>query len=551
MSTLCKLTRLSLAASIIVVLSGCATSTLRDAERTTDRDMAEADASIATLHAAEASAVRVHESGYWVANQSQPLSIKPEMISCNLTMHEAVPLTLSMFADKLQRICGVPVRVSADALRPPSASVSASDVAKGDAGDKNGSRAIVIGPNGPSGDKAPEPKEPTVMPNWQGDLPGLLDSVVAQVGVHWRIKGGEVHIFRTETRTFQIYALPGTDALSSSVTTSNMSSMGISGGGGTGGGGGGGDGGVSGQAGSAQSVATTLTSSVMNDVAKTVQAMVTPGQGKFTLAPGTGSMTITDTPDVLDRIASFIETQNKLLTKQVVLNVKILSVTFDRTDQYGVDWNLAYNGALFGSGITSADAGAVEGAGANVKILKGPFKDSSLLIKALSAQGKVSVVTQPSVTTLNLQAVPMQVSTQTGYVASVTSNQVAQAGTSMGIQPGTVTTGFNMMLLPYAMADRQVLLQYNISLSNLAKLETFGDKKTGQVQLPTVDLRAFAQKVRLRSGETLALSGFEQNSDTSKRSGVGSPNNQLLGGNRYAEKHHSVIVILITPVVAG
>jgi type IVB pilus formation R64 PilN family outer membrane protein len=198
--------------------------------------------------------------------------------------------------------------------------------------------------------------------------------------------------------------------------------------------------------------------------------------------------------------------------------------------------------------ISPAD---VDGANANVHVLKGPFKDSSLLVKALSAQGKVSIVTQPSVTTLNLQAVPMQVATQTGYVASVTSNQVAQVGTSVGIEPGTVTTGFNMMLLPYAMADRQVLLQYNISLSNLAKLETFGDKNTGQVQLPTVDLRAFAQKVRLRSGETLALSGFEQNSDTSKRSGVGSPNNQALGGSRYGEKHHSVIVILITPVVAG
>ncbi len=341
-----------------------------------------------------------------------------------------------------------------------------------------------------------------------------------------------------------------TDAPASTTTiTATPSGGGDAGGGG----GGGGSQGVGGQAGSAQSVATTLTSSVMDDVSKAVSGMLTAGQSKLTLSKATASITVTDSPDVLDRIASYIDHENKLLTTQVVLNVKILSITFDRKDQYGVDWNLAYNSARTGTnGTTDTGAIKVEGNTANIHILKGPFKDSSLLVKALSEQGKVSVVTQPSVTTLNLQAVPMQVATQTGYVASVSNTQVAQAGTSMGIQPGTVTTGFDMMLLPYAMADNQLLLQYNISLSDLAGIDTFGDEKSGMaVQLPTVDLRAFAQKVRLRSGETLALSGFEQNSDTSDRSGVGSPNNQALGGSRMAKKNHSVIVILITPVVAS
>ncbi len=129
-------------------------------------------------------------------------------------------------------------------------------------------------------------------------------------------------------------------------------------------------------------------------------------------------------------------------------------------------------------------------------------------------------MTQPSVTTLNLQAVPMQVATQTGYVSSTSSTSTPQVGISVGIEPATVTTGFNMLMLPYAMADKQILLQYNISLSDLKRLEKFGEKATGQVQLPTIDLRAFSQKVRLHSGETLVLSGFEQQSDTSDRSGL-------------------------------
>ncbi|NID04708.1 PilN family type IVB pilus formation outer membrane protein [Luteibacter jiangsuensis] len=560
MTTIRTLVRLTMAASIAVALSGCATSALRSAERTNDQDMSLAGAQVATMRAIQAPTVRVHEHGYWVAKESQPLSAAPETVSCDLTMFEASPVTLSQFADKVSRICKIPVHVSADALHVPQAS--------GKGGDDNvAGHTVILGPPQASANNAPE--EPRVSLNWQGSLVGLLDSVGAQLDLHWRVRNGAVHIFRTETRTFQIYALPGTDALSSSVTTSTMSSMGI-GGGSSGGGGSGGDsgasagaspgggaggaggsgGGVSGQAGSAQSVATTLTSSVMDDVSNAVSGMLTPGQSKFTLSKATASITVTDSPDVLDRIASYIDHENKLLTTQVVLNVKILNITFDRTDQYGVDWNLAYNSARAGSIGTAATD--VKGNTANVHILKGPFKDSSLLIKALSEQGKVSVVTQPSVTTLNLQAVPMQVATQKAYIASVSNTAVAQVGTSTGIQPGTVTTGFNMMLLPYAMADNQLLLQYNISLSDLADLVTMGDKDSPtSIQLPTVDLRAFAQKVRLRSGETLALSGFEQNTDDSQRSGVGSPNNQFLGGSRKAVKNHSVIVILITPVVAS
>ncbi|MBB5390530.1 MULTISPECIES: PilN family type IVB pilus formation outer membrane protein [unclassified Herbaspirillum] len=543
-NTIRTMIRLGVAASVVTALGGC-TSVIRGAESANERGMAEAGDRIAAMRAVQAPAVRVHEQGYWVATKSLLLEPKSQDVACDLTLYEASPVTLRQFADKVSRICGVRVHVSADALHTPR-NVGADDA---DKSGKNGPRTINIGPSR-AGATAPPP-EPKVSLNWQGPLSGLLDSMGSQLDLHWQFRDGAVYVFRNETRTFQIYALPGTDALSSSVATDTSASVGVSGGSqgsASGGGGGGGQqGGVSGQGGSVQSVATTLTSSVMDDVAKAVSGMLTPGQSKFTLSKATASMTVTDAPDVLDRIARYIDHENKLLTKQVMLNVKILNIDFDRTDQYGVDWNLAYKSARAGGELISNND--VLGNSVNVHILKGPFKDSSLLLKALSSQGKVTVVTQPSVTTLNLQAVPMQVSTQTSYVASITNTLVAQTGNSVGIEPGQVTSGFNMMLLPYAMADNQLLLQYNISLSSLDKLETFGDKATGQVQLPTVGLRAFAQKVRLRSGETLALSGFEQSTDTSKRAGMGSPDNFLLGGSRYGQQRHGVTILLITPVV--
>ncbi|OCQ53410.1 Outer membrane lipoprotein BfpB precursor [Photorhabdus australis subsp. thailandensis] len=523
--------RLILLPCIVAGLLGCAA--ISNVDHRADTEMAKATDIIKELRKTPAATVvHVHEHGYWVSTKEIPSKKEGETVSCMLTLEEAEPMTLNQFAEKIKRICGVPVLISADARLM---------VYPGSASDEKGSgrEVVVVNSNTQSASERGESEEMKINVNWHGSLAGLLDSVVLSVGLHWKVHNGAVHIFKTETRVFQIYALPGTDALSASVTATTSATFG-------GGSLGGED---SGNSGSSQTLATSLTRSVMDEIKKTVSNMLTPGEGKLTLSMATASLVVTDSPEVLDRIKDYIDQQNKLLTTQVVLNVKILNLMFDRSDQYGVDWSLAYKSAHIGVGGEGSSAIDGNGISTNIHILKGPFSDSTLLIKALSDQGKVSIVTQPSVTTLNLQAVPMQVATQTGYVSSISNTSTPQVGTSVGIEPATVTTGFNMLMLPYAMADKQILLQYNISLSDLKRLEKFGEKETGQVQLPTVDLRAFSQKVRLHSGETLVLSGFEQQSDTSDRSGLGSPDNQFLGGGREGKRNHNVIVVMITPIV--
>ncbi len=524
--------RLVLLPCIAAGLSGCAA--ISNVDRQADAEMANATGIIKELRNTPAmTAVHVHEHGYWVSTKEIPSKKEGETVSCMLTLEEAEPMTLSQFAEKIKRICGVPVQISADARFAvhPSAAPALEEK-------ENGQGIVVDNSNAQSVSESGESEEMRINVNWHGSLAGLLDSVILSSGLHWKVHNGTVHIFKTETRVFQIYALPGTDALSASVTATTSATFG-----------GGLNGSDSGNSGSSQTLATSLTRSVMDEIQKTVSNMLTPGEGKLTLSMATASLVVTDSPEVLDRIKDYIDQQNKLLTTQVVLNVKILNLTFDRSDQYGVDWSLAYKSAHIGVGGEGSSVTDGRDISTNIHILKGPFSDSKLLIKALSAQGKVSIVTQPSVTTLNLQAVPMQVATQTGYVSSISSTSTPQVGISVGIEPATVTTGFNMLMLPYAMADKQILLQYNISLSDLKRLEKFGKEETGQVQLPTIDLRAFSQKVRLHSGETLVLSGFEQQSDTSDRSGLGSPDNQFLGGSRQGKRNHNVIVVMITPIV--
>lgn len=550
-STARRATKLVSSAVLMTLFSGCAMQEIARVDERADDRYGEARAMAADMREAKSGrAMTVHSKGFWVDTRPMTLSRETAMRDCAFTWRTFDEVTLGEVTERVRKICGVRMVVSSDVGKDNRSSTVNADRSRDD------------GPRFDPRDRLPMimdavqtegPLDLTVRADYQGQLSGFLDTITAQLGVSWRYEADTVRVFRLETRSFAIHALPGTDSLVSAVSNSTSAEMGTNdssgGGGGGGGGSSGGSGGGSGNSGSVQNLTSSIKRSVQEDIAKTLQSMLS-SEGKLVMSSSTSQATITDTPDVLDRVGAYIESINQMLTTQVALDIKVLSVTLNREDRYGIDWKAAYQSAsALGGWINGFGLGKAADGQGNVQILKGPFANTNALLNALSEQGKVAVVTQPSVTTLNLQAVPMQVATQTSYVSSVSNNQTANVGSSTTITPGTVTTGFNMLLMPYAMADKQLLLQYNISLSDLKSMETFGDKASGQVQLPTVDMRTFSQRVRLRSGETLALTGFEQNRADSRRSGVGDPNEHWLGGGRSADQAHTVMVVLITPRV--
>ncbi|EAA5550577.1 PilN family type IVB pilus formation outer membrane protein [Salmonella enterica subsp. enterica] len=464
----------------------------------------------------KSSLVKIHETGFWVDKKNVPLKKDAAFINCPIMLNEASSLSINELGRKIESICHIPVVIK---------NVVASE--KNEDGGGNGTEV---------------PPSPYVSVNWKGPLKGLLDDISVRTGYSWRLDAGRVVFFYRDTRTFQIYALPGTDTVSLGLKSSGTGKNSGSGDAGSGGG-------SDDDSETKISVSSELTSEVLHDIEKTVKSMLSPS-GKMSLSPSTAALTVTDTAPVLNQVARFIDEQNKLLTTQVLLNVKVFSIDFTRQDQYSIDWNaLLKNSKGMISWVTTP--GTSNSVNGTVNVIRGDL-NASAFISALSSQGKVSVLTQPSITTLNLQAAPMEVVTERSYVASVSSSMVADVGTESSITPGTVNTGFTMGLLPYVMGNNQLLLQYSINISDLKQLTEFstgtGNNKS-IVQLPEVNRRAFNQKVKINSGETLILSGFEQGNLSSDMQGTGSPRNQWLGGYRNSENLHSVLIIMITPTV--
>jgi type IVB pilus formation R64 PilN family outer membrane protein len=551
-----------------LLLAGC-TGLLQSVSDSAHRD---ADRSGKLLASAQEGNIRAHviddvvvDNGIWLSGRTVKLaqtSSLPPIFSQPVTFDREVA-SLQAFSERITRLTQVPVKVAADAVAASSRALSGmSDMGQA-AGGKAGA---ALKPPLPMGrGAAATPAVENFMPSAvhinyrRGDLKGLLDTACARFGVSWKYADGAIDFYFTDTRTFQVSAVPGDSSVNANVVseasnsggTQSMNS-GMLGGGTTGSSGSGSNGsnGVSSNNTSTTAVNSQL--SIFGSLDAAIKAMLSP-YGQVVSAPATGSISVTDTPDVLERVARFMEEQNRVISRQILVNVTVLSVTLSAEDSYGINWGAVYQAlgsrfsltSAFTSGLTSATT-----LGAQVIAPTSRADGTAAVISALSQQGAVRRKTSASVTTLNNQPVPIQVATQQGYLASISTTNTANVGSQTSLMPGTVTTGFNMTLLPHLLDDGTVLMQFYTNLSVLDALQTVssGGANPLQIQTPEIDTRNFLQRVAMKSGETLVISGYEGAADNSTQQGIGKPSNIVLGGGYDARRSREVIVILITPL---
>ncbi|MBN3825103.1 PilN family type IVB pilus formation outer membrane protein [Burkholderia sp. Ac-20384] len=494
-----------------------------------------------------------------IAKQSVLPALFDEPASFNGTVD-----SLRAFADRVARLAHIPATVTAGA---DDAAARTSQVAASGGGALSAVApplppGMLQGAPLPAAGSAPAismamPSAPVRIAYAGGPLRGLLDMAAARFGVSWRYDEGAIVFFHTATRVYQVVSIPGESRLDTNVVSGASNTGGITGG--ASGSGSGSSGGASGST-SSPSVSSDNTAnikmnaqlSVYTGLQGAIKSMLSPA-GSVVMSPATGSISVTDTPDVLDRVGEFMEQQNRVLARQVLLNVTVLSVRLSADDSYGINWNAVYEALGTKFGITTAFTSLIPNnnqLSATVISPSSRANTTKAVISALSAQGTVRRKTSASITTLNDQPVPVQVAEQRGYLASVSSTATLNVGTQVSLTPGTITTGFNLTVLPHVLDEGTVMLQFYSNISSLVALENF--QSGGQtIQLPTVDTRNFLQRIAVKSGQTLVISGYEDVNDQSNRQGIGTPSNYALGGGFNADHAREVIVILLSPITTS
>ncbi len=573
--------RLSALAAALL-LASCSVQRVDESAQRAENDAAMASQYAALLRNQQQQPKRetvVFSDKPWVS--TQPVVAKrgmPSALDCELSYRPSGSVGITEIAQYITSQCGIAVLVSPDALNPNAAAPSAQPASTAPAPFGNPSPDSLAGllPAGVITNPATMGAAASATGSgyrasdftslgggsqvsglkYSGKASGLLDEVTARLGLGWRYSPVEraVRISYFETRVFDVWSFGDKQVIASTVKSGMATAAGTSG---SNSGGSSTSSGVSGDSGSNQSTTVTLESSILQDIQNNVKAMLSVAPaGRMYLAPSTGTLTVTDRPEVISRIEAYLNNTNRSITQQVLFNVKVFEVTLTDTDQLGLNWAAVYKslntkwGLSLSNTVSGISTSATSASVGIVDTANSAWAGSNAIVQALAEQGRVSNVRSPSVTTLNLQPAPLQIGNVQGYLASSSTTTTASVGSSTSLTPGTITSGFNMTLLPRVLDHDEMLLMVSINMSSKPTFQTFTSNGSS-VQLPDYDAKSLSPKVKLRSGQTLILSGFEELNENATKTGVGDPGFFGLGGSRTRTSGHSVLVVLITPIVTG
>jgi type II secretory pathway component GspD/PulD (secretin) len=432
----------------------------------------------------------------FVAPESVPLKSSDRLpasaeTSTSVVLISRDPLTLVDIASRLSQITNIQ-----------------HTVAFGASGQVAQAGAVAAG----SPDAAPTPAtSQAIRPNLRGSLSSVLDKVASSFDVEWTYKNGRVVFSDFVTRQYQL------SAFNSQSSTSN-------------------------------SVIETSTTSSLDMWSELSEALVNlvGSDAKVAIGQGTGILTVTASLSDQERVRDYVTTMNQTMGQQIAFDVNVLTLASRAEEGFGVEIDqLSY---ISGSNTVDWIGGERlnDSVGrANVGIISGNL-NLDAVISALSTRRRVTLETRAGATTTNFQMVPVEVVNETNYVSSV-SNEVDDNGlTTTTVETDTVTTGFQLQLLPRILNSKEVMLRYSLDLSDLVGLETFTSSETS-VQLPEVTRSSFEQQVILKNGQTLVLSGFERQRTEVDRSGVGNPRFIALGGKAKGDITRASSIVFITP----
>lgn len=506
-----------------VVLSGCALGQrmqeIAQAVATTGERIGQAHesftaASEATRHRAAQDVDRP-----WLAGKAQPLAREltlPPALRANVDTtlwFDDGPVGLPVLAQRITRATGIPVHVRPESLLPAEIFISRLETAS--------AVAPHVAPTTVTLDGGAEP------------LSHTLDRVAARLGVLWRYADERIEFYRTETRAFDVRAL--------SLQAAAEASLGLR---------------AEGSREGFASTSSTGLSAPAHDVLAAVRARVEPflsRAGSVVAEPGASAMlVVTDTPDVLRRVAAFIERENRAMTRRVRLLFEELTVALNEDAEAGINWDIVFSGARLAGAAGMAGAAAVESGFLNASVTEGRFMGSEMLVRALGSVGRVVRRNSLPVLTLNRRPVTHAVRTTFSYIDKVETIQrghVESMLPTVSVSQREETVGSLITLVPDAQEDGQVLLSvaYDNTVAQPLKSVTFGDSTNPlQLQQITIDGNGTVQQVALMPGQPLVISGFDrsQQETESRRLNPGLP--LALGGSDRASTQRLTTVMVVT-----
>ncbi|MFC5510754.1 type II secretion system protein GspD [Massilia jejuensis] len=254
--------------------------------------------------------------------------------------------------------------------------------------------------------------------------------------------------------------------------------------------------------------------------------------GKVTVLPARRMVVVEDTPEGMQRIVVLlreIDTQ----PQQIMIEAKILEITLDETENFGIEWNKVFSGE--GASANRIGTSGLVARGAPGLVFNLVNQNVDLYLNALSNKGRVRTLATPKLLTLENQEASTNIGDKLGYRVTTTINNV----TSETIQ--FLETGVILRVTPSVDTDGRIALRVRPEVSSGSLLGGIPSKKTTEVNTQLV----------AENGQSILIGGLIKASTGQRRTGVpllaDVPGLGKLFSNTEETGSSTETIVLITP----
>ena len=281
-----------------------------------------------------------------------------------------------------------------------------------------------------------------------------------------------------------------------------------------------------------------------------------------------GLITVTATKVQVDRLDNYIKKLQEKVKLQVLMDVKILTVTMNDAKSTGIDWSQLYklqNGSIGLNYVSSNNvlSGTFAGNDSTISTIGDGAKNAANLftvqaggsidqvIKFLKTQGSVNSISNPKVLTLNNQPALVTAGTEYFYTIKQSTSTTGTATTTAENDIiSSVFAGVLLDITPEISDNDMITLKINPSLSETTT-DMSATTSATRTTPPDLNRRQLSSVVTVKDGNRIILGGLIQT--TTNKSGnkipiLGDiPGLSYLFGREEDSKQIQELVIVIEP----
>ncbi len=260
--------------------------------------------------------------------------------------------------------------------------------------------------------------------------------------------------------------------------------------------------------------------------------------GKVTPLLSRRMIVVEDLPDFVERAARLLQ-ELDVEPKQVLIEARVLEITLDDGDIFGVNWS-----KVFGSAGNSSGSFGTNGLSAG-SVTDGPKragfffsmvnKNLDLFLEAQASRSRVRTLSSPKLLALENQEAKAVIGKSTGYKVTTTINQV----TTESIQ--FLESGVILKVTPSVDQLGRILLKVHPEVSSTTLNAGIPDKKSTEV----------TTEFLCEDGQSVFIGGLMKKISSEERTGVPGLGDIPLIGRLFSTTNEAVnnteTVVIITP----